>query len=192
MPGRNPKPDHPGVYQVRPDKNTSMIAIVGIGLFAWFANNWAENVQSNSTEALAKAEQAQQINERQTEILSSLPGRIDEMMKNAVVPMQQRLEDVRLRTENAYTETAAQRDIAQSKQITDTLRQEINANQSVISTATGRVASLENSISDINRRLEQIYAAVISGKSSTSRPTSSSAGFIYPVLDLYPRDYYEY
>lgn len=177
--------DHPGVYQVRPDRNTSLIAVAALGVFAWFANNWANRVETEAEQARTVAAQAQQVNEQQTQLLQRLPDQLDQMMKAAVQPLQQRFEDYQARSGNAYSLEAAQRDQAEWSQAIATLRQEINANQSTISTTTGRVESLEKSISDINRRLEQIYQAVITGNRST-------AGFVKPLFHATGAPYYEY
>lgn len=167
--------DHPGVYQVRPDRNTTMIAAAALAVFAWFANNWANRVETEAEQARTIATQAQQINEQQTQLLQTLPDRLDQMMKSAVQPLQQRFEDYQSRMGDAYTREAAQRDLAEQNQAMASLRQEINANQSTISTTSGRVDSLEKSLTEVNRRLEQIYQAVITGNRST-------ASFMRPIF----------
>lgn len=174
MPNSQQQPDQrePGVYSVRPDRTTSTVLLVGMAAFAWFANQWAAGVSTDSESALRLAESAQQVNARQTDQIDRLPTFIEQSITNAISPLQQRVEDLRTQYTNAYTESAAERDKAVSSQEIQRIRTEINANQDAIQQTKGRVDRIEASMTEINRKLDQIYQAVLGPPRATAIPYS--------------------
>lgn len=165
--------DSSEVYYVRPDKNTSIVAVVGLAVFAWLASQWAEGVSKDSEEALRKAESAVQVNERQSQQLDRMPDILDQSVTNAIAPVKMRLDDLSQQYSNVYSQSSAERDKAVNTQEIMSIKAEVNANQNAIQTVGGRVDGLENSLDDQDRKLEQIYQAVL-GRNNGSRDTATS------------------
>ncbi len=92
----------PGVYQVRPDKTTSVVGIVGMAAFAWFANQWAAGVSTDSTEALRQASQALTQQERQADELRQVTTDAQRTIEAALAPITQRLDDLRAQASRGY------------------------------------------------------------------------------------------
>lgn len=192
MPGSNSRPrsDHPGVYAVKPDRNTAAVGLLAVGILGWALNNLydgmqesADKTQETAYEALRISRENSQLIEQQTRILETLPTRLEQSVQATSQVLQQRLDDMRAQASNAYTREAAQRDQAEMKAIVDQMRQEINANQTNISRISGRMDAQEGATNDLKRRLEQVYEAVI------SRNATPSAALVHPV---YRGTIYEY
>lgn len=166
--------DSQGVYHIRPDKSTSMVAVIGLAAFAWFANQWADGVSSDSEEALEKSEQALQMNERQSDQLQRLSTQIDQSITSAIAPLQLRMDDLSKQYSAAYSTSAAERDKALTTQEIMQIKSDINANQNSIQQATGRVESVEKNLEAMNTKLEQIYQAIV------NKPQASSDMMITP------------
>lgn len=160
-----------GVYQIRPDKSTSMVAVIGLAAFAWFANQWAGSVSSDSEEALRKAEQSLQMNERHADQIARIPTQIEQSINSALTPLSVRLEDLGKQYSSAYSTSAAERDKALTTQEIMQIKSDINANQNSIQQATGRIESVEQNLKSMVVRLEQIYQAIIAKPRSPSDMT---------------------
>lgn len=156
-----PPDREPGVYSVRPDRTTSTIALVGLGVFAWLASQWAEGVSTDSEAALRLAETAQQVNTRQADQLERLPTYLEQQVTSAISPTQQRVEDLRAQYAGVYTVSAAERDKAVAAQELQRIRAEINANQDAIQQAKGRLDRMDSTLTEINRKVDQLYQAVL-------------------------------
>ncbi len=149
------------VYQVRPDKTTSVVGIVGLAAFAWFANQWAAGVSTDSAEALRKASEALSQQERQSVELRRMGDEADRAVTTALVPIQQRLDDLRSAASQVYNRQEAERDKALVSQELAQLRASTTDNQNTLQRLVGRVEVIERENGEMARRLEQLVQAML-------------------------------
>lgn len=168
----NEEPHVAGVYHVRPDKTTSVVGVVGLAAFAWFANQWAAGVSTDSTEALRQAREAQQQQERQAVEIRRLADDTNRTVTTAIAPLQQRLDDMRSAASSAYGRQEAERDKALLSQELAHLRAATTDNQNTLQRLVGRLEVTERENAEIARRLELVYQALIE-KPPAGAPTPS-------------------
>ncbi len=167
----------PGVYQVRPDKTTSVVGIVGMAAFAWFANQWAAGVSTDSTEALRKASEALTQQQRQADEIRQVTSSAERSIEAALAPMKQRVEDLRTQASRGYDRQEAERDKALVSQELAQLKASTEDNQNTLQRLIGRIESQERQTDELARRLEQVVQAVLErnrgsdATPSTRRPT---------------------
>ncbi len=172
----------PGVYQVRPDKTTSVVGIVGMAAFAWFANQWAAGVSTDSTEALRKASEALTQQERQADELRQVTSDAERTIEAALAPVKQRLDDLRSAASRSYDRQEAERDKALVSQELAQLKATTEDNQNTLQRLIGRIESQERQTDELVRRLEQVIQAVLEqnrsgeGTPSTRRPATILTG----------------
>lgn len=170
----NEEPHVAGVYHVRPDRTTSVVGVVGLAAFAWFANQWAAGVSTDSAEALRQAGQALQQQERQAVELRRMETETDRTVTSALAPLQQRLDDLRSAATAVYGRQEAERDKALVSQDLAQLRAATTDNQNTLQRLVGRFEVLEKENVELARRLELVYQALIEKPQANARPPGAT------------------
>lgn len=170
------EPHVAGVYHVRPDKTTSVVGVVGLAAFAWFANQWAAGVSTDSAEALRQAAEARTQQERQAVELRRMAEDTSRAVTNAVAPLQQRLDDMRTSAASVYGRQEAERDKALLSQELAQLRAATTDNQNTLQRLIGRLEVTERESAEVARRLELVYQALIE-KPQTALPSPGASRY---------------